>query len=708
MASPEGPVSRGGASAIGQDYGNLDLGDDADAPLEELEADAPQLTTTARSAGSLYADLDPVDADGDLELDGEVERPEGAAGTVFDGPADVSGLSSKSTGDHPAVDVQLTLPTPPPDEGLPQMAPPTQIPDEAPKGAVIDSAKQLAAAELFKQIAKAVKTLNLYEGRGESCAKAVDQAYRTVKEVLAQHSNILLKVTPYEFLLEGASVYTSKEDRRGMTYRLFRDGVRELELLPPIERDEFAALLEILRRVQPASGEDDTVTQLWEQNLTGVRYKAIDFFLEGMVVSESDDLQAQIDALVEVACRPLHGQEQITVGQEVRAQLTEEIQEQAAAKRQERLAAVRGPGADLDARMVALADEVARMPDDLWRRTSAIILRLMELGRGAGTVGLLVQLIEQMMFEGRWQMLAVSCRSLGEVIEKVGGAGGKSMAAQVLQASLGRLCTDNKLLELEGLLAGCTVSQFNLLAELLRILPGDANPQLIQLLSKTPQGEVQDKFVGVLRDRRVDLTDHYKDRLLSPNIMHVIYAVHDLRAVNLPRALEAIATAADHPSPRVRLEVFRALGESLDEALLPHLISSLVLDHRELRELAFNLLARIKAPALVPKLIQITRQEAYEAWSPTHREHLLGLIVRWGGPESNDFVIRGITAKNPLRRKKIDALREELIAALRRMGGGRSRRLLQACLDSRPSRAVKQSLSEALQAVDARAQRGKQ
>ena len=104
----------------------------------------------------------------------------------------------------------------------------------------------------------------------------------------------------------------------------------------------------------------------------------------------------------------------------------------------------------MDARMVALADEVARMPDDLWRRTSAIILRLMELGRGAGTVGLLVQLIEQMMLEGRWQMLAVSCRSLGEVIEKVGGAGGKSKAAQVLQASLGRLSTDNKLLELEG------------------------------------------------------------------------------------------------------------------------------------------------------------------------------------------------------------------------------------------------------------------
>lgn len=357
--------------------------------------------------------------------------------------------------------------------------------------------------------------------------------------------------------------------------------------------------------------------------------------------------------------------------------------------------------------MVALADEVARMPDDLWRRTSAIILRLMELGRGAGTVGLLVQLIEQMMLEGRWQMLAVSCRSLGEVIEKVGGAGGKSKAAQVLQASLGRLSTDNKLLELEGMLAGCTVSQFNLLAELLRILPGDANPQLIQLLTKTPQGEVQDKFVGVLRDRRVDLTDHYKDRLQSPNIMHVIYAVHDLRAVNLPRALESIATAADHPSPRVRLEVFRALGDNLDESLLPHLISSMTQDHRELRELAFNMLARIKAPRQVPRLIQITKQEDYEGWSPTHREHLLALIVRWGGPESNDYVIRGITAKNPLRRKKIDALRDELIAALRRLGGGRSHKLLQACLDSRPSRAVKQSLSEALQAVEAKAQRGK-
>ena len=105
------------------------------------------------------------------------------------------------------------------------------------------------------------------------------------------------------------------------------------------------------------------------------------------------------------------------------------------------------------------------------------------------------------------------------------------------------------------------------------------------------------------------------------------------------------------------------------------------------------------------KLIQVSKSEAYEGWNAVHRDHLLALIVRWGGPESNEFVIRGITASNPLRRKKIDALRDELIGALRRLGGGRSRKLLQACLDSRPSKAVRQALTEALQEVEAKAKR---
>jgi hypothetical protein len=708
-------VSRGGA-AVGpgsvEDYGNIDLvgdsipggdpavgGDGGDPAITETEGQDPG----QRAAGSLFADLPQSEEGDDLELDQTSPDEDKPRGTVFGSePPDLSGLS-KATGEHPTVpEGGLGLPSPSQTgSALPAVGPGTGE-EPAVTGAAADSAKQFAVAELFKLIDKAVKTLNLYEGRGESCVKSVDLAYRNLREVLSQFGEITLRVTPYEFFVEGGAVYTSKEDRRGITYRLFRDGVRELELLPLIERDEFAELLEILRRVQPVHGEDDTVTMLWERNLQGVRYQAIDLFLEGMVVAETDELQEQIDALMQEACQPLHGLPQIGAAQEIKAQLSAEILQQARAKREQRLAAVQGAGVEDETTRAALAEEVQGLSEDLWKRTGAVMLRLMELGRGAATTRLLVQLVEQMMLEGRWELLAAACRSLGEVLERVGGLQGK--AAQGLRAALIQLCADDKLMVLEGLLGSCSLPEFRLLAELLRILPPEADGQLVRLLATMPQGEVQDNLVTVLRERKVDLTDHYRERLNSPNLMHVIYAIHDLKALGHPRSYEAIKSAADHPSPKVRAEVFRALGDKIDEEMIPDVISALTLESRELREQAFGLLAKLRMPALVPRLIQITKRDDYEEWSRIHREHLLALIVRWGGPESNDYIIRGITSKNPLRRKKVDALREELIAVLRRMAGTRSHKLLRACLDARPSKQVRATLQEAIQDVERKAQ----
>ena len=630
----------------------------------------------------------------DLELAMDPARPAEPDGTVFDGtgapPAGAAtpeGLDLSQRGPPDASLLSGEYPTVPGSGEFPAVG------EAVPEG----RARHTAAKELFRLIDKAIKQLNLYEGTGESCERPIAAAYQHLVEVLRAFGNLSLTVTPYEFLLDEEGVYVSEEDRRGISYRLFRDGVRELEILPHISIEEFRDLLEILRAVQPRGGEEDTVTQLWERNFSGLLYRAVDFFLEGMIISESERFQALIEELMVEPTRPLHSTQGVQVARQVMSQLSRELLQQAQQQRVSCVSAL--AGYDESEQIATVAQEPEQLTEELWLRTMQILVRMMELGRSVETSRVLVQIIEQMMTEGRWSMLGASCKALADVLRR--GAVRSPEATRSLRDALTHLCSGNRLLALHNMLSSCSLSQYNQLAELLRILPREADPQLVVLVSRMPQNEVQEQLIALLKERGVDLTDFLAERLASPNLMHVLAAIEDLRKLGTAKSVAALRKASLHPSPRVRLEALRALTEHVDVSMLPQLVSALSLNHRDLRDLSLTLLERLPPDrALVPHMVQLTRQDSFEDWGPDHRTRLLKLLVRWGGPESNDFVIKTITALNPLRRKRMETLRMEMIRALGETGGRRAQQLLRACLDYRPSKPVRSAIELALRQVE--------
>jgi len=650
-------------------------------PRELDFGDQPSAAATTTLSSAAPAVIPP----GDLELAMDPVRPDTGSGTVFEGPP--SGVAR----------LDLT-PAGPPDASLISGEyKASGISSEFP-APVEGRARFTAMAELFRQVDKAIKMLNLYEGTGESCARQIELAHGHLLETMRAFGNVLLTVTPYEFLLEGEAVYTSEEDRRGITYRLFRDGVRELEILPHISRQEFDDLLQILRVTQANSNEEDSVTQLWERNFTGLRYHAVDFFLEGMIIGESERFQALIEELLREPSRPLHpSEEPVQVARQVMSQLSRELLAQA---QQQRSACVHGLSAvDVDGWRASVQQEADSLTQDLWRRTMHVLVRMMEMGRGVETSRVLVQVIGEMMSEGQWTMLGASCKALADVMRQ--GAVRSPEAIQGLRAALGHLCQGNRLLALSNMLVSCSLSQYHQLGELLRLLPHDADQQLLALTTSTPPGEVQDQLVLLLRERGVDLTDFLGQRLASPNLMHVISAIEELRRLNTAKSVLALRKAAVHPSPRVRLEALRALTEYMDESFAPQLVSALTMGHRDLRDLALTLLERVRVDRqLVAHLIQLARQDEFDDWGPDHRTRLLKMLVRIGGQECDEFLIKTVTALNPLRRKRIETLRREMIRALGETAGRRSQQLLQACLEYRPSRAVRAAIELALRQLE--------
>jgi hypothetical protein len=553
--------------------------------------------------------------------------------------------------------------------------------------------------ELFMLIEMAVKTLNLYEGRGESCEAAEKKAFEHLRETVRQHGELEVAVRPFEFYLGMQRVYTTQEDRQGITYRIFRDGIRKITFTPAVDRGELRVLLDTLRAIRPSSAdgaEHDSVTRLWEQNLQGIRYEAVDYFLEGTIRGSADDLQEQVTELFEKVMTPLHASPHVRAAEQVLKTLRPEVVEQTQRRRADSCATLLS-GFDVEKARRDADERRAALPTELWRRSMTLITRLLEAG-SPGVADLLVQVIEQLMLAGRWEMLDASCKTLAEHLEQA-RAGGDAELPRRIRGAMGRLCEDDKLLVLHDRLVSCSAAEFERLVELMRILPREADPQLLVLLRRLPDGEVQKRMLEVLTARGVDLTDFLRQQLRGKDTGTVIGAVHDLGAIGTGSAIAALKSVTGHAEPAVRLAVFQTLGENVGESLVPRLLDSLRLGSVALREHCLDHLERVGARRHGRRLLAMVNTGLGDDWPPGHHERLLRLLVGCGGEEVDAHVIGVVTVRNPFRRSAPEKQREQMLKAVFDTGGERARRLLDACLQKRLPRRVRSRLEAARETV---------
>lgn len=154
------------------------------------------------------------------------------------------------------------------------------------KGRAVDEVERTDAdrhCTLWQRIEICLSDVRQHGWMNELARASFHVAFRTVTEALAADPDALRwEVAPGALMFNGNVVWTPHHapfDR--IPYRLFTDGVRELQFGENISEDELRDLLEILARdLEPDDG-DDTVTALWERGFTHVSYVAVDAFGEG-------------------------------------------------------------------------------------------------------------------------------------------------------------------------------------------------------------------------------------------------------------------------------------------------------------------------------------------------------------------------------------------------------------------------------------------
>jgi hypothetical protein len=148
-------------------------------------------------------------------------------------------------------------------------------------------------------LAKTVRAHQLYEGRSPSYDRFVAGLREGLAELWENLPSLVLDIDENSMSWEGHEVYRSEQRVESLAFIFFRDGIRQIILLPGFEESELEVLLRILAQVHRVrEDQDDLLTLLWEADLGRFRYRHVELAMEGLDIPVS---QGQRAATVDAA-----------------------------------------------------------------------------------------------------------------------------------------------------------------------------------------------------------------------------------------------------------------------------------------------------------------------------------------------------------------------------------------------------------------------
>jgi hypothetical protein len=143
-----------------------------------------------------------------------------------------------------------------------------------------DSDQGRAVNEALRAMSRAARSFLIYDTNNESILRFLKD-YRECMEAALLFGPVNLEIRPFELVMEDEVVYLERDRDRSLAFRMFRDGVRRLELEPNVPWPELLKLLEILsiRYTGVRQNEDDIVTLLWKAGFQEIEVVAVEGFV---------------------------------------------------------------------------------------------------------------------------------------------------------------------------------------------------------------------------------------------------------------------------------------------------------------------------------------------------------------------------------------------------------------------------------------------
>lgn len=444
--------------------------------------------------------------------------------------------------------------------------------------------------EMLRQLDKTVRSRQLYMANNPTYQRTLETLRASFTPLWEKTDRLVLTVVESQFKWFGAVVHQQPEKATdSLPWLFYKDGLREITLLPGFEGDELDEFIELIPRVRRASAdEDDLVTMLWEQEFTALTYRHVDL---------SQDVTAPITSGADPGRYPGTASD----GVEDPAQASAEARAEAEAAPEKRPGVVSMDDFDsalyfldeseINAIKRELDEEYSR---DLRRAVLNALFDIFELqidARVRGEVaGQLSSLLLHLLSAARFDTVAYMLREIKVVLDRA-----RDVDPQV------RL----RLAELPHRLSSPeTLSQVLQQLDDSPALP--AQDDLTALFSELQPTALETVFnwLGRVRDERLRvLLETAADRLASGNTGElvrligqahgaaVLEAIRRAGALKTPAAVAPLAKVLGEPARDVRLAAAQALVEIGSPGAMQMLERALTDTERDVRVLAVRALA---------------------------------------------------------------------------------------------------------------------
>jgi hypothetical protein len=133
--------------------------------------------------------------------------------------------------------------------------------------------------ETLRALTRASRACLLYDSENESVWRFLSELEQRIVLLLV-HGEVVLEVKPFEMLRSGELVYRETDREKSFAFRLYRDGVRRLKILPGVSWDEISRFVAImsLRYTGIRQQEDDIVTLLWSGGFRHIQVVTVESY----------------------------------------------------------------------------------------------------------------------------------------------------------------------------------------------------------------------------------------------------------------------------------------------------------------------------------------------------------------------------------------------------------------------------------------------
>jgi hypothetical protein len=556
-------------------------------------------------------------------------------------------------------------------------------PSEEPRTPEQDAAMR-AAGVWIHQFARTLKTCRLYDASNPTVLKFRSELATTLHKVLEQHGPLRYRFTSDDVLFDDESLYPARSRDDNLALVFFRDGLRNLTLLPGIEPREVEVLLDAVLQVSGQNfGEDDLVTLLWEAALPHLEVDYVP--AEGEVGSGGGAIAAPDDS-GPLLPWPTGG------GEEEEGTRVEGAEEEVA----------RGgvPGGRSDdwtagdltveieagyEELESLADsEVARFRRefdaehavDLVTATVAVTHAMMRAGASAEDrvelARFLPRVLRQAIAHGAW----LEAR---EALMQLQSCGGKEWSADTFVQELLQPISVSSVVERLDRQEGEAISDYLAFAREL----GDPAVDWLSLVLAESQSRrnrrlVAEAIAALCKDRPERLAPWITD----PRWFVVRNVVHILGWIAGPKIVPLLQVALRNPDPRVRLEVVQALGQVEPRLARPLLLR--LLDGADTRMFCVVLhqLSAQRDPGLARLMVGFLQDPSFETRPQDERHAVYSALAAVGGDEVVTDLENEVHRGNWFSRGA-EAHRQSVARILARIGTPSARAALERGVQSR-------------------------